>query len=90
MSDGPSGYFSKSNWGFNTRKYVAIVKTIKNSRWTDILVATQGYTLFKVASTSDAEANAADENEYQAPESGTFFISACAHFGILNIYSDPF
>lgn len=68
IPDGAPGFFSKANWGLNTRKYATIIKTVNARRWTDILAGVLKHTAFSSDGTTEAD----DESQLQAPDSGMF------------------
>jgi len=74
IPDGSAGFFSRSNWGLNTRKYIVITKTLTARRWTDILAGTLIHTTFSSGDGGAAQ-DADDESQLQAPDSGMCIFS---------------
>lgn len=83
IPDGSPGFFSRLNWGLNTRKYVIIAKTLTARRWTDILAGTLMYTVFSSGDAICADAQAADDKpQLQAPDSGMLSIRYVFSFSL--------
>jgi hypothetical protein len=78
MPKGSPGYFSKTNWGSNTRKYATIIKTVNARRWTDILGGVLKYTAFSHSGRDSSAQAADDESLLRAPDSGMFLSTATA------------
>jgi hypothetical protein len=89
IPNGSPGYFSKSNWGLNTRKYVVIAKTLTARRWTNILAGTSIHTVFLSLDTGDDSQTADNESQLQAPDSGMLpAVYSCSHSQATNNYLD--
>ena len=48
IPNGPSGWFSKANWGSKTTTHSIPVRTMSKDRWDGILNAVREYTPFTV------------------------------------------
>lgn len=69
----PAQWFSKSNWGTTTKRFVKGIKSIDNDRWTAILEATVHYTQFGPNGNGmaiDVDLDDIDDPRTQAPPSG--------------------
>ena len=90
IPNGSSGYFSRSNWGPNTKKFVVIAKTLTARRWTNILAGTLVHTLFSFGDAGGDSQAADDEFQLRAPDSGTLpAVCSRSHSQVTNDHLDP-